>query len=127
MFLISYGIRPICFMPAQGEWLGSFVDAPHAAIEGAGQGMFVNLADRRAAASRNRQLDLLNDMGPSGIVREITRIGGRMASVAKADTHALLPHLVLPEHYDRSYTRVGTGKGCRSFPPCTSENRAGSD
>jgi hypothetical protein len=38
MFLISYGIRPICFMPAQGEWLESFVDVPHVAIEGAGAG-----------------------------------------------------------------------------------------
>src|SRR6202451_2184405 len=33
------------------EGLESFVNAPHAAIEGVGQGTIVNLADRRAAAS----------------------------------------------------------------------------
>ena len=82
------------------EGLESFVDAPHAAIEGAGQGMIVNLADRRAAASRDGQLHLLNGMGPSGIVRALTRIEGRTAGVAKADPQALLPHLVLPEHHD---------------------------
>ena len=34
------------------EGLKSFVEAPHAAIEGPGQGEIVNLTDRRAAASR---------------------------------------------------------------------------
>ena len=82
------------------EGLDSFVDAPHAAIEGAGQGMIVNLADRRAAASRDGQLDLLNGMGPSGIVRELTRIKGKTVVGAKAEPQALLPHLVLPEHHD---------------------------
>src|SRR5688500_9459519 len=41
------------------EGLKSFIDAPHAAIEGQRQGEIVNLADRRADASRNAQLDLL--------------------------------------------------------------------
>src|SRR5246127_476830 len=44
------------------EGLESFVDSPHSAIEGAGAGEIVNLADRRAAASRCRQLELLDDM-----------------------------------------------------------------
>ena len=34
------------------EGLTSFVEEPHAAIEGPGQGEIVNLTDRRAAASR---------------------------------------------------------------------------
>src|SRR4051812_1357092 len=46
------------------EGLRSFVDAPHAAIEGKGQGKIVNLTDRRAEASRGRQLDLLAALGP---------------------------------------------------------------
>jgi uncharacterized protein len=79
------------------EGLESFVDAPHAAIEGPGKGMIVNLADRRAAASRDGQLHLLNGMGPS---RELTRIEERAEGVAKADPQAILPHLVLPEHHD---------------------------
>jgi hypothetical protein len=79
------------------EGLESFVDAPHAAIEGPGKGMIVNLADRRAAASRDGQLHLLNGMGPN---RELTRIEERAEGVAKADPQALLPHLALPEHHD---------------------------
>src|SRR5580658_4629695 len=39
------------------EGLTSFVDAPHAAIEGRGQGEIVNLTDRRAARSRSAQVE----------------------------------------------------------------------
>src|SRR5690242_3696706 len=46
------------------EGLKSFVEAPHAAIDGVEQGVIVNLTDRRAAASRQRQLDLLGEIGP---------------------------------------------------------------
>src|SRR6266404_4443424 len=38
------------------EGLTSFVDNPHAAIEGAEQGQIINLADRRAEPSRRAQL-----------------------------------------------------------------------
>jgi uncharacterized protein len=44
------------------EGLRSFVDAPHAAIDGGEQGVIVNLTARRAQASRRRQLDLLGDI-----------------------------------------------------------------
>src|SRR5256886_1355002 len=40
------------------EGLESFVDDPHAAIAGVGQGEIIDLADRRAAASRGAQLEL---------------------------------------------------------------------
>jgi hypothetical protein len=82
------------------EGLESFVDAPHAAIEGQGHGMIVNLADRRAAASRARQLDLLGDIGPDGIVRELVRLEGKTAPVSAEPTQALLPHLMMPAHHD---------------------------
>ncbi|MDT8873121.1 DUF763 domain-containing protein [Komagataeibacter rhaeticus] len=60
------------------EGLESFVDAPHAAIEGRmAQDAIVNLTDRRAAPSRRGQLDLLHAMGPDGLTREVTRIEGR--------------------------------------------------
>jgi hypothetical protein len=52
------------------EGLTSFVDDPHTAIEGAGQGDIVNLADRRAEASRAAQLDLLSSLGPDKIAAE---------------------------------------------------------
>lgn len=49
------------------EGLKSFVDAPHAAIEGMGQGVIVNLTDRRAEASRLKQIDIIAELGPDGI------------------------------------------------------------
>jgi len=53
------------------EELKSFVDDPHAAIDGIGQGTIVNLADRRAGASRHAQLELLTSLGPDRIAREL--------------------------------------------------------
>ncbi|PJK00983.1 hypothetical protein CO641_03320 [Lysobacteraceae bacterium NML91-0213] len=64
------------------EGLESFVDAPHAAIDGPGQGRIVNLADRRAAASREAQVDLLAAMGPEAIACEFARLGTATAGVA---------------------------------------------
>src|SRR2546421_2871078 len=51
------------------ESLSSFVEEPHSAIEGPGQGVIVNLTDRRAESSRRGQIDLLSSVGPDGIVR----------------------------------------------------------
>ncbi|WP_166206400.1 DUF763 domain-containing protein [Cognatiluteimonas telluris] len=56
------------------EQLTSFVDDPHAAVEGQGQGNIVNLADRRAARSRDAQVELLRSMGVEAIAREYSRI-----------------------------------------------------
>ena len=56
------------------EGLKSFVDDPHAAIDGQGQGTIVNLADRRAKASRQAQLELLTSLGPDQITRELVAI-----------------------------------------------------
>ena len=58
------------------EGLQSFVDAPHAAIDGVEQGVIVNLTDRRAEASRQRQLDVLGEFGPDGIERQLARLEG---------------------------------------------------
>ena len=82
------------------EGLESFVDAPHAAIEGRQQGNIVNLADRRASASRDRQLDLLQQAGPDGIVRHLARIEPRAEPACEPEPQAMLPHLVMPEHHD---------------------------
>jgi hypothetical protein len=79
------------------EGLKSFVEEPHAAIDGTGQGTIVNLTDRRAEASRRRQLDLLSTVGPHGIARELAVLEGR---AAKAEPQPLLPHLVMPAHHD---------------------------
>lgn len=77
------------------EGLESFVNAPHAAIDGRNQGEIVNLSDKRAHASRDRQLDLLAEAGPDGIVREFVRLEPQPAAA-----QAMLPHLVMPNHHD---------------------------
>jgi hypothetical protein len=82
------------------EGLTSFVEEPHTAIEGPGQGEIVNLTDRRAKASRGAQLDLLTSLGPDGITRELSAIeAGQDAAPAPA-AQPLLPHLVMPAHHD---------------------------
>lgn len=84
----------------QSEGLDSYVDSPHAAIEGAGRGKIVNLADRQAAGSREGQLQVLGSLGPDGIVREFVRLEGRAAPATPPPTQALLPHLIMPDHHD---------------------------
>ncbi len=78
------------------EGLASFVEAPHAAIDGQTGGDIVNLTDRRAARSRAGQLELLAGMGPDGIVREIAAMG-RAGTPPEAP---YLPHLVMPAHHE---------------------------
>src|SRR6185436_14027416 len=60
------------------EGLRDFVDAPHAAIEGESRGEIVNLTDRRAAPSREAQLELVA-AGPDRILGELrkARVAGR--------------------------------------------------
>jgi uncharacterized protein len=79
------------------EGLESFVDAPHAAIDGGDQGVIVNLTDRRAEASRCRQLDLLRDLGPDAILRAFGKAEGKNMPAA---AQPMLPHLVMPDHHD---------------------------
>ncbi len=79
------------------EGLKSFVDQPHAAIEGANQGEIVNLTDRRADASRQGQLDLLRDLGPDRIVRELATLE---RGPPPPPEQPLLPYLVMPAHHD---------------------------
>jgi hypothetical protein len=85
------------------EGLTSFVETPHTAIEGPGQGEIVNLTDRRADASRRGQLDLLAALGPDGITREFAALVERPEP---ATPQPLLPHLVMPAHHDVSGSDV---------------------
>jgi hypothetical protein len=80
----------------------SFVDEPHAAIEGPGRGQIVNLTDHRAEASRHSQLELLGSLGPDGIARELSKLQARdtLPVISPQPPQMLLPHLDLPEHHD---------------------------
>ena len=80
------------------EGLTSFVDAPHAAIEGENQGVIVNLTDRRAEASRRSQLAVLASLGPDGVARQLAALDTHRPPAP--DPQPLLPHLTMPAHHD---------------------------
>jgi hypothetical protein len=79
------------------EGLKSFVDEPHAAIEGPSQGDIINLTDRRAENSRRKQIELLGTLGPDGIAREVASL---MPDRQRREQQATLPHLIMPAHHD---------------------------
>ena len=82
------------------EGLQSFVDEPHSAIDGVDQGMIVNLTDWRAEGSRHRQLDILGELGPDGIERQLAKLQGGSSADAGPRTQPVLPHLVMPARHD---------------------------
>jgi len=84
----------------QSEGLGSFVEAPHAAIDGVNQGNIINLTDARAASSRSGQLAMLREIGPDAIVQEFSALERDRAPPALAPAQLALPHLVMPGHHD---------------------------
>ena len=81
------------------EGLKSFVEEPHSGIDGEGQGVIVNLTDARANASRRKQIDLLGEIGPDGIERQIARLEGR-PKAPEPPLQPFLPHLVMPAHHE---------------------------
>ena len=82
------------------EGLKSFVDSPHAAIEGHSGGTILNLADARAAGSRRAQLDLLADLGPERLAREAAALCPGTPTSTCPPLLPLLPHLDLPDRHD---------------------------
>ncbi|MDR3515538.1 MAG: DUF763 domain-containing protein [Azospirillaceae bacterium] len=85
------------------EGMTSFVEEPHIAIDGVSQGQILNLTDRRAAASRRGQLDLLASVGPDGIARALSlvkRDAPATPVAAPEPRQGILPHLVMPAHHD---------------------------
>jgi hypothetical protein len=89
--VVQQGMDPVPRRARRYHWLSegltSFVDEPHAAIEGRPGGAIVNLTDHRAAPSREAQLAMIRE-GPDRIVETVRRIG----------TEA--PRLALPGHHD---------------------------
>lgn len=89
--VVQQGMDPVRRRARRYHWLseglGSFVEEPHAAIEGQPGGSIVNLTDRRARPSREAQLALVRE-GPDPIVEVVRRIG------------AEAPRLAMPAHHD---------------------------
>ncbi len=82
------------------EGLKSFVEAPHAAIDGVNQGLIVNLTDSRAGASRQRQIEILGDLGPDQIERELAKLERGAVEPRASPFQPFLPHLVMPARHD---------------------------
>ena len=84
------------------EGLRSFVEEPHAAIDGVEQGEIINLTDRRAEASRRTQLDILQSLGPDGIARELRALEVRDETPGPVTLtpQPLLPYLIMPAHHE---------------------------
>jgi hypothetical protein len=80
------------------EGLESFVDTPHTAIEGPSQGNIINLADKRAEASRQKQLSLLTHISPDNLARAYAEAEGLPTLAPEAQP--VLPHLIMPAHHD---------------------------
>ncbi len=102
--VIQQGMNTDCRQARRYHWISeglqSFVDAPHAAIDGVDQGVIVNLTDRRAGASRQGQLDILLELGPDGIERQLAGLARPLNEITASRTQPALPHLVMPTHHD---------------------------
>lgn len=101
--VVQQGMNGESHLARRYHWLSedlrSFVETPHAAIDGRNQGEIVNLTDHRAGASRRGQLELLRDLGPDRIVQEVAALEGKISPPVVPDG-PLLPHLVMPTHHD---------------------------
>jgi uncharacterized protein len=91
--VVQQGMNPASRRARRYHWLGeglrSFVDEPHAAIEGEPQGEVVNLTDGRAAPARAAQLALV----AAGPDRVVTALRG-------ARDGGALPRLQLPSRHE---------------------------
>lgn len=89
------------------ENLESFLDSPHAAIEGHNEGSIINLADARAARNRAAGLALVHS-GPDRTIDVLKRLRDGNAArdlfsepLSELDpAQEPLPHLQMPAHHD---------------------------
>jgi hypothetical protein len=87
------------------ENLESFLDSPHAAIEGRNQGAILNLADARAERNRRAGLELVCE-GPDrpiAVLRRLRESGNTALSLfpeADPGSAPLTPHLQMPAHHE---------------------------
>ncbi|MEO8307639.1 MAG: DUF763 domain-containing protein [Pseudomonadota bacterium] len=88
------------------HWLsedaGSFLDSPHAAIDGRNCGTIVNLAHARACSNRQAGLELVN-AGPDrtvSVLRQLRSAGNTALELFPEPTTRSLPHLRMPAHHD---------------------------
>ena len=111
--VVQQGMNPTRRQARRYHWLSqglaSFLDSPHAAIEGVNQGQILNLADARAQAARTAGLQLVH-AGPQrtvSILRRLRPAAGRSLSLfAEPESavpdrvHELVPHLCMPSRHE---------------------------
>jgi hypothetical protein len=97
--VVQQGMDPAARRARRYHWLGeglrSFVDEPHAAIEGRPGGTIVNLTDRRAGASRAAQLELVR-AGPDRVVTALRRLAGGLPVLSMPARHDVRAVDVVP-------------------------------
>jgi hypothetical protein len=87
------------------EGMRTFLDSPHAAIEGRSRGAIVNLADARAARNRQAELDLVH-AGPQRTIDTLRRLRDRgnaawdLFAALESESEREAPHLRMPAHHD---------------------------
>lgn len=83
------------------EGLESFVEDPHTAIEGAGTGRIVNLADERARQAREAQVSLVAG-NPEKVVAAVRQWTPELALDIERPRPEAEPrlHLTMPRHHD---------------------------
>jgi len=90
--VVQQGMRPDDHIARRYHWLSegleSFIDEPHAAVDGRPHGSILNMTDRGAAASRAAQLELIGG-GPDPLLAEIARARGAHPA----------PQLAMPGHH----------------------------
>jgi hypothetical protein len=108
--VVQQGMNPAGRVARRYHWLSeqvrSFVDAPHAAIEGPRcAGPILNLTDGRAAPARGDVLGLVQ-AGPDRALaavreaRRAARCASPLSAWAGTSDRGAEPHLVLPFHHD---------------------------
>jgi len=105
--VIQQGMNPEHRQARRYHWLSQglrdFVEEPHTAIDGPEQGTILNLTDRRAAAARQAQIELLSD-GPDRVVGCLD--GLRTRPIGDLATGGEAPHLSMPAHHEVRLTDV---------------------
>jgi hypothetical protein len=99
--VVQQGMDPARRQARRYHWLSeglrSFVEEPHEAIAGPRRGNLINLTDRRARGSRQRQLELL-ERGPGAVTDSLQ--SGALALKPRPRSQPALPHLTMPAHHD---------------------------
>lgn len=104
--VVQQGMNGSARMARRYHWLSegltSFVDEPHAAIEGRPVGEIVNLTDHRADAARTAHVELVRS-GPDRVIAELLKLRSPSAQASLPFGAAALgevPRLRLPTRHD---------------------------